>query len=138
VSSQSLDEGYGAGSPLDHLVQVGGAVVLLGAPVETVTLLHYAEYLAHAAPKRWVEYDMPVLVDGERVWRRIRELDSSTGALPYDQLDLREDAFAVMVRSALSSGVGRTSRVGAAPSHLLPAGALVSFAVGWLESRFRR
>ena len=136
MSGQSLDEGYGSGSPLERLVERGGAVLLLGAPLDTVTLLHYAEYLAAGTAKRWVEYEMPVLVDGQRVWRRIRELDSSLGAFKYEDLALDEDAFAVITKDALNAKIGRSGLVGGAESHLLPAADLVTFAVGWLEQHF--
>lgn len=108
VSGQSLDEGYGTASPLARLVERDGAVLLLGAPLESVTLLHYAEYLAAVEPKRWVEYEMPVRVEGNRVWRKIRELDCSLGAFAYDDLHLDDDAFAAITRSALSAGIGRS------------------------------
>ena len=136
MSGQSLDEGYASGSPLERLVECGGALLLLGAPLETVTLLHYAEYVAAGTAKRWVEYEMPVLVDGQRVWRRIRELDSSLGAFKYEDLALDDDAFAVITKDALNAGIGRSGLVGAAESHLLPAADLVAHAVGWLEQHF--
>jgi aminoglycoside 3-N-acetyltransferase len=136
LSGQSLDEGYGEGSPLARIVAAGGAVLLLGDLFDSVTLLHYAEYCASAGPKRYVEYEMPVLVDGQRVWRRIRELDSSAGAFPYEKLALEEDAFAVITRAALEVGIGRSGHVGAASAHLLPAQRLLDFACGWLRDRF--
>jgi aminoglycoside 3-N-acetyltransferase len=136
VAGQSIDEGYGAGSPLAHLVARDGAVLMLGAPLGTVTLLHHAEYVAEAGPKRWVEYEMPVLVDGVRTWRRIRELDSSRGALPYERLDLEDDEFEEIGRSALEAGIGSSGPVGEAEGHLFPARALVSHAVAWIEHRF--
>src|SRR5437764_1831814 len=34
------DDGYGAQSPFARLVEAGGQVLMLGAPLETVTLLH--------------------------------------------------------------------------------------------------
>lgn len=136
VSGQSLDEGYGTGSPLARMAQREGAVLLLGAPLETVTLLHYAEYLASGGPKRWVEYEMPVVIDGERVWRRTRELDSSMGGFPYERLDLPEDAFETITREALSTGLGRSGTVGQAEAHLLPATDLVEFGVAWLDRHF--
>ena len=136
TSGQSLDEGYGPGSPLERLVEREGAVLLLGAPLETVTLLHYAEYLAGGGSKRWVEYEMPIMVDGRRVWKRIRELDSSLGAFPYEHLDLADDAFAAIIRDALSAGVGRSGMIGMAEVHLLPAVRLVQHGITWLEDHF--
>jgi len=136
VSGQSLDEGYGEGSPLARLVAVGGAVLLIDDLFDSVTLLHYAEYRASAGPKRYVEYEMPVRVDGRRVWRRIRELDSSAGAFPYEKLALEEDAFAAITRAALENGIGHSRLVGAATAHLLPAPRLLEFACAWLQERF--
>jgi aminoglycoside 3-N-acetyltransferase len=138
VAGQSLDEGYGEDSPLARLVAAGGAVLLLGDLFDSVTLLHYAEYRASAGPKRYVEYEMPVRVDGQRVWRRIRELDSSAGAFPYEKLALEEDAFAAITRAALEAGIGHSGVVGAAGAHLLPAPRLLGFACAWLQERFGR
>jgi len=136
VAGQSLDEGYGPGSPLERLVVADGAVLLLGDLFENVTLLHYAEYQASVPSKRYAEYEMPVHVDGERVWRRIRELDSSAGAFDYEGLPFAEDAFEVITRSALTTGVGHSGTVGAAAAHLLPGRPLLEHAVSWMESHF--
>lgn len=138
VAGQSLDEGYGEGSPLERLVELEGAVLLLGDLFENVTLLHHAEYVAAVPRKRSVEYEMPVFVDGQRVWRTIRELDSSAGALPYDDLHLDHDEFEVITRSALSTGIGRSGRVGDAPAHLLPARLLLDHARNWMERHLGR
>lgn len=138
MSGQTLDEGYGNASPLDRLVQAEGHVLLLGAPLETITLLHLAEYRAEVAGKRWLEYEMPVLVDGRRTWRGFRELDSSLGAFPYEDLDLKKDAFEVMARDALARGIGKKGKVGKATSYLFPARDLLEHAQAWMEARFGR
>lgn len=135
VADQDLDQGYGEKSPLRRLVDAGGHVLLLGAPLETVTLLHLAEYRAHVPGKRWATYEMPVAVDGTRTWRTTRELHSDE-ALPYGSLGLQWDAFRAIVADGLEAGIGRSGGVGAARSHLLPAGELLDHAVGWLERRF--
>lgn len=136
IADQRLDEGYGPDSPLERLVEVDGLVLLLGAPLDTVTLLHYAEYLADLPEKRWTQYHMPVVVDGERRWRLIRELDSSRGAFDYARLGLQIDAFEAIVGTALKSGIGVSSTIGAATTHLIPARSLVEFAVTWMEEHF--
>jgi aminoglycoside 3-N-acetyltransferase len=46
------DDGYGARSPFARLVEAGGQVVMLGAPLDTVTLLHHAEAIARVPGKR--------------------------------------------------------------------------------------
>jgi aminoglycoside N3'-acetyltransferase len=46
---------YGPGSPLERFVQANGRVLRLGADPNTVTLMHYAEYLADVPAKRRVQ-----------------------------------------------------------------------------------
>ena len=40
---QPWDQPVGPGSPLAQLVKTDGQVLMLGAPLDTLTLLHYAE-----------------------------------------------------------------------------------------------
>lgn len=136
VGGQDIDQGYGVGSPLERLVEADGLVLLLGAPLDSTTVLHYAEYLAKVPNKRWHEYHMPIVEDGDRRWRRIRELDSSLGAFPYEQLEFSVDAFEMIVREALATGIGVSATVGAAPAHLIPGARLVDCAVAWMEKQF--
>jgi len=55
--------------------------------------------------------------------------------LPYDELGLDDDGFAVIASAALAAGVGIRGLVGH-ESHLFPATDLTAFAVSWLEDRF--
>jgi aminoglycoside 3-N-acetyltransferase len=127
----------GPGSPLARLVEAEGQILMLGAPLETLTILHHAETLARGRDKRFVTYRMPVLEDGAPIWRTYRDIDtSSDGAFPYDELALGEDAFETIGREALAAGVGRSGQIGASTSHLFEAARLVRFAVAWIEERF--
>jgi hypothetical protein len=47
-----------------RVVERDGQIVLLGAPLETVTLVHYAEAIASVDGKRRIAWQCPVLVDG--------------------------------------------------------------------------
>jgi len=128
----------GPGSPLAKLVQADGQVLMLGAPLDTLTLLHHAEALVDAPGKRMVTYAIPVR-DGDRVvWREVQDHDtSSRGAFPYQQVITGgEDAFAVIGRQALAAGAGTSGKVGEAESHLFDACPLVDFATGWLQRSF--
>jgi aminoglycoside 3-N-acetyltransferase len=60
TAEHPLEFGYGPGTPLARLVEVGGKVLMMGAPLETITLLHHAEHLADLPDKRVVEYRIPV------------------------------------------------------------------------------
>jgi aminoglycoside 3-N-acetyltransferase len=126
------DDGYGPRSPFARVVEAGGQVLMLGAPLDTVTLLHHAEAIADVPDKRRVTFT--VRVAGED--RTYTDIDTSRGALPYERLGLAEDEFAVIARAALDAGIGVRGRVGSGDCVLFPAPQLVPFAVAWMEERF--
>ncbi|MEV7615461.1 aminoglycoside N-acetyltransferase AAC(3)-VIII [Streptomyces sp. NPDC089799] len=130
------DDPHGPGSPLARLTEAGGRVLLLGAPLDTLTLLHHAEALAEAPGKRYVTYEQPITVDGKRVWRRFRDVDTETEAFDYGRaVPAGVWPFTVIAGDMLAAGFGRTGTVGAAPSHLFEAPDVVRFGVDWIESR---
>jgi aminoglycoside 3-N-acetyltransferase len=128
TADHALDYGYGPQSPLGKLVEARGTVLMLGAPLETMTLLHHAEHLARFPNKRVLRYEAPILVDGQTVWRWFEEFDTSS---PPDGLP--DDYFATIVGEFLATGRGRRGRIGEASSVLVPADAIVAFGVDWLE-----
>ncbi|RII08080.1 SPBc2 prophage-derived aminoglycoside N(3')-acetyltransferase-like protein YokD [Streptomyces sp. YIM 130001] len=130
------DHPHGPGSPLAKLVDVGGRVLMLGAPLETLTLLHHAEALATAPGKKFVTYEQPLIEGGLRVWRRFVDIDSSLGAFDYAAVvDEGRDPFDAIAGDLLAAGLGSTGTVGAARSHLLDARTVVDFGVDWIESK---
>jgi aminoglycoside 3-N-acetyltransferase len=141
------DDPYGAGSPIAKLVASAGKVLMLGAPLDTITLLHHAESTARVPDKRRVCYQMPILEDdGTVTWRTIHDINTSTGAFPYESvadeiaatpgMQPGDAEFAAIARQALAAGIGRRGRVGTAQSFLFPAAPLHAFAERWLEQRF--
>lgn len=128
TADHPLDYGYGPGSPFGRLVEAGGKTLMLGAPLDTMTLLHHAEHLAHFPHKRIKRGEAPLLVDGRIVWRSYEEFE--TGDPPAGQPD---DYFATIVRAYLATGAGRNGRVGEAASVLVEARPMVAFAVDWME-----
>ncbi|NYI98388.1 aminoglycoside 3-N-acetyltransferase [Streptomonospora nanhaiensis] len=136
MADHPWDDPHGPGSPLARLVDRGGRVLLLGAPLDTLTLLHHAEALADAPGKRFVDYEQPILVAGRRVWRRFRDIDSESGAFDYSAVVPEgQDPFDAIVRDMLAAGIGRRGRVGAADSHLFEAREVVDFGRAWIEER---
>lgn len=136
--NQPWDHPAGPGSPLAKLAEAGGQVLMVGAPLDTLTLLHHAESLVDGPDKRMVTYAIPIR-DGEKItWREVRDHDtSSRGAFPYESvIPHGGDAFAVIGQLALAAGAGVTGKVGDAESHLFAARPLVDFAVGWLQQHF--
>jgi aminoglycoside 3-N-acetyltransferase len=130
------DDGYGAASPFARLVEARGQVLLLGAPLDTTTLLHHAEAIARGPGKRRLTFVIPMAEGGRVVERSFTDIDTSTGAFAYDRLGLDEDELAVIARAALAAGIGVRGRAGQAECHLFPAAELTAFAVAWLEERF--
>jgi aminoglycoside 3-N-acetyltransferase len=128
-------DGYGPGSPFARVVAARGQVLLLGAPLETLTLLHHAEAIAAVADKRTITFTVEVAGAGTCAYT---DIDTTAGAVPYEALRLPDgtDPFEVIGRAALDAGAGRTGRVGAATCHLFDAAALTAFAVAWIEERF--
>ncbi|MFC9970578.1 aminoglycoside 3-N-acetyltransferase [Spirillospora sp. NPDC127200] len=133
------DDPHGPDSPLARLTARGGRVLLLGAPLDTLTILHHAEALAEAPGKRYVDYQQPITVDGERVWRRFRDIDSENGAFDYTPVVPDErDPFEAIALDMLAAGHGRQGRVGAGTGYLFEAAEVVDFGVNWIESRLAR
>lgn len=123
-----MNYGYGAGTPLEKLVQIKGQVLLLGAPLDTITLLHYAENRANLRHKNIVQYSCPVLIDGRKVWIEVEDFDTGEHHDDY--------TFEQIALEYLAANRGRRSRVGNAESFLFDAADLTAFAIEWLETRF--
>ena len=138
TSGHPYDDAYGAGTPYARLVELGGQVAVLGAPLDTVTLVHHAEAIAQVPGKRRVSYGSPVIVGnpGQRRWRTFSDIDTSRGALPYERVLGGEDYVGHIARSALAAGAGRKGPVGEGMSYLFDARGLVEQAVGWIEQTF--
>lgn len=135
TADHPLSYGYGIGSPFHKLCQIGGKVLLLGAPLNILTLLHHAEHLAELPNKRVVVNKTPILCDGVRTWVEFEEFDTCDGIV----LDhSAEDYFTTIVQAYLATGDGRQHRVGAADSYLFGAAPLVDFAKEWMERRWNR
>jgi len=138
TADQPWDHPQGSGSPLAKLVQDDGQVLMLGAPLDTLTILHHAEALVDSPERRSVAYGIPVAEGDRVVWREVQDIDtSSRGAFPYERfVPAGVDPFIVIGQAALQAGCGRRAGVGDADSVLFEAAPLVRFAVAWLQQRF--
>ncbi len=131
-----LDDAYGAGTPYARVVEHGGQVAVLGAPLSTVTLVHHAEAIAPVGGKRRSTWRCPLLVDGERRWVTLHDIDTSSGALDYATLTGAEDYVAWFAGAALERGAGRSGPLGAGRGHVLDARALVVGTVALIQQAF--
>jgi aminoglycoside N3'-acetyltransferase len=128
VDEVPWDDYYGPGSPLQRLVDAGGKVLRLGADLDTLTLLHHAEYLVELPQKRRVRRHRLVAGRSGPTLRVVECLDDSDGIVDLPG----EDYFARILTAYLSAGRHRTGRVGAARSELLDAADVVAFGVAWM------
>jgi aminoglycoside 3-N-acetyltransferase len=133
TENHPLDYGYGEGSPLAKLVEARGKVLMVGAPLDTMTLLHHAEHLAKIPGKRIRRIEVPFATPSGTEWRMVEEFDTSNPIVP----GLPDDFFVTIVRDYLATGAGREGLIGNAPSVLVDAPAITAVAVAWLETRFR-
>lgn len=131
-----LGQAFGEGSPLERFVRFGGAVLLLGAPLDAVTALHYAEAIADIPGKRRVTYEMPLLGrDGRAVWESVTDFDSN-GILDCFAIEGQPDAVETIATAYLALGRHRKGIVGGARCHMFDAQDIVSFGVAYLEENF--
>lgn len=129
VRDQPWNDYYGPGSPLQRLCDWGGRLLRLGANDDTVTALHYAEYLAHVPNKRRTRWDY-VIAKPEgptHVWTEC--LNDSDGIAEWEG----DDYFAEITRSYRALGRHQQGRVGKTQAELIDAKDIVSFGAQWME-----
>jgi len=133
-ANHALSYGYGEGSPFAKLVAIDAKILMLGAPLDTITLLHHAEHMADLTGKHLKRYRRKVLIEGEARWVAVEEFDSSDPVVD----GMAEDHFAQIAVAALRGGAGRRGSLGAADAYVFSAMMLHRLAVNWLEEWQRR
>ena len=124
-STQPWDLPFGRGSALEHFVDLDGRILLVGSDHDAVTFLHYAEHIVDVPDKRLVRYQVPVLENGERVWRWCSEFDTAHPA----HARWPEALFRDITDAHLAATRNVGGRIGDAQSYLIDAGALLADAL---------
>ncbi|MBO0811303.1 MAG: AAC(3) family N-acetyltransferase [Microlunatus sp.] len=134
------DNPWGADGPLGRLVAAGGQVLMLGAPLGTLTLCHHAEAIAHVEGKRYRVYTMPVVVGDAVEWRHYRTLDTFYGTLPYwERDDLKITAWVrIMAEQAVAAGATVHGSIDSCPLVLVEAAPAVAAVAHWIEANFQQ
>jgi aminoglycoside N3'-acetyltransferase len=122
-----LHDYHGPGSVLERFTEMGGAVLRLGADVDTVTLTHWAEYLAKVPNKRRVRLRYERADIGEQL---IESLDDTDDIADWEG----GDYFSQILLDFLVTGRARIGPVGNCTAELFAAKPFVKFAVKWLET----
>ncbi len=132
TADHPLNYGYGPASPFAKLVSVAGKILLVGAPLDTISIVHHAEHLARTPGKRIRRIEVPLRINRETEWQVIEEFDTAEPVVER----LEADYFKTIVEAFLRTRGGNRGRTG--PSVLLPAAELVACAAEWLEQRFNQ
>lgn len=121
--------GYGPGSPLAKFLELRGKVLMLGAPLDTTTLLHHAEHLADIPGKRVVRYKRLMPPGPQWVW--FEEFDTADpvhDALPLNAFERIVQDFGGKIRGPVGN---------AQDTYLIDGTELVRFGVEWIERHIR-
>jgi aminoglycoside 3-N-acetyltransferase len=126
IAEQPWDFAFGRGSALERFVELGGKILMIGCDHDTVTFLHYAEHILDAPGMRIATFEVPWLENGERVWKEMKEIDTSgSGAHP----NWPDRFFALIVNKYLARTQNRGGRVGHAHCFLFDARGLLELAL---------
>ncbi len=121
--------GYGPGSPFEKVIAAKGRVLMLGAPLDTITLLHCAEHQAQLPEKNLHRYRRLMPGAHGPTWVDFEEFDTGDPV----HASLPGNCFEQIAEAYLAAGSGRQGLVGQATSYLFEGPDLVRFGIQWLE-----
>lgn len=126
TANHTLADALGDQSPLARIYELDGSILLLGVGYESNTSLHLAEHRADYPGKAYHPQGTPLLVDGERRW------------VPLEELDYNEEDFPTLGHAYEASGEPFVEgAVGYGAAKLIPQRPLIDFAVQWLPANRR-
>lgn len=125
-----LHDYHGPGSVIAKFTESGGDVLRLGANDDTITVTHWAEYLADIPHKRRVRIAYERADIGTQ-W--IEGLDDSAGIVEW----AHGDYFPQIWLDYRAAGYPAIGTVGNCLAELFPAVGFVEFARRWIETQLR-
>jgi aminoglycoside 3-N-acetyltransferase len=128
---QPWDYAFGRDSALERFVELDGRILLLGCDHDSTTFLHYAEHIADIPDKRVARFKVPVMENGERVWRDMEEFNTAGDGVHANWPDR---FFAQIVDAHLAETGNHGGLVGDAAGHIVSARALLNAALPAMRS----
>ncbi len=121
IDDHSFHYALGEGSPLARLYDLGGYILLLGAPLNSNTSLHLAEYRLPQEKKVLKKWDVCLIQEGKRVWTHYDDIENNCDDFPQILTAYMED-----------NRPFRQGKVGEARCYFVPQQNLVDFGVAWM------
>lgn len=109
-------------SPLGKIYELNGSILLLGAPTDSNTSLHLAEYRQENTFKKEKIWDVKVVKDHEEVWTTYQDINNDSDDFDKIFADFHKETDYV-----------KEGTVGEAKSYLIPMREMVEYAVGWMN-----
>ncbi|MCW3792036.1 AAC(3) family N-acetyltransferase [Paenibacillus sp. LS1] len=122
TADHKLDYALSVTSPLGKVYELGGYILLLGAPTNSNTSLHLAEYRQQntfVKPKVW---GVKMLIEEHEQWVTYNDINNES-----DDFDQIFDEF------NMNTNIVTEGLVGEAVSYLIPHREMVDYAVGWMN-----
>ncbi|MEI2664180.1 aminoglycoside N(3)-acetyltransferase [Rossellomorea sp. LJF3] len=122
TQEHGLDFSMNEHSPLGKIYELGGCILLLGAPTNSNTSLHLAEYRQTNTFLKGKIWDVKIKKGMKEVWTTYRDINNESD--DFDRLfeDFHRETCYV-----------RQGKVGDAKSYLIPMKLMVDYAVGWMD-----
>jgi aminoglycoside 3-N-acetyltransferase len=122
TQEHGLDFSMNEHSPLGKIYELGGYILLLGAPTNSNTSLHLAEYRQDNTFVKGKIWDVKIKKDMKEVWTTYRDINNESD--DFDRLfeDFQRETDYV-----------KQGMVGDAKSYFIPMRQMVDFAVGWMD-----
>ncbi|MBD8498478.1 aminoglycoside N(3)-acetyltransferase [Paenibacillus arenosi] len=111
-------------SPLGKIYELDGYILLLGAPTDSNSSLHLAEYKQQNTFKKEVIWDVKIAVDGEEKWTTYQDINNSSDDFSLIFDDFNRDTNYVI-----------EGKVGEATSYLVSMRAMVDYALNWMNNK---
>jgi aminoglycoside 3-N-acetyltransferase len=117
TSNHGLEDSLGAGSPLQHIYDLDGYVLLLGVGFDSCTCFHLAE--VRSGRYKYIQQGAPIFEDGRHAWKT------------YRNVDYQVDGFVECGAELEADGAVRQGAVGSAASRLFSIRRAVDLATPW-------
>ena len=121
IDAHSFHYALGEGSPIARLYDLDGHILILGAPLNSNTSLHLAEYRLPEEKRTKKTWDVCVLQEGKRTWTQYEDVDNNSDDFPQILMDYMKEGR-----------LFHEGKVGNAACYFLPQRLMVDFGVEWM------